>query len=690
VAQHTLDHGSRFSAYDAADRLVLARQLGTDARLASTTEQDHDAAGRVTERRTRDAQGHVIDRVRWQWQGADLRQVDDSAQTQTFERDSAGRITQTTVTLKTPEGKPLPPITMRTRHDPLTGEPSTHTLADERELRIERDATTGIARRLSLASSAQWWQAWKPRWSLRAAINGELQDHAVLQDITAHPFNGVTGWRHGNGVATAKQFDIAGRLTQLNVGATNNAISAQTLAYKTGPRVRGLSDDATKQSSAFDYNGLGRLKTGAENSKSTLQRTALNTTPGASTQPAVQQNIEYDRLGRIAADGSRRYTYDAHGQLSEVREQDRLIASYRYNHLGQRVSKTVHAHGKANTSYFLWHQQRLVAELSEERNDVRIDTQYLYLKDGNKAATPVAKLEAATAAGNTTGKARLLAVHADHRGQPMAMSDEQERVVWRNPAGVHANAWGYASTAADAGSTAQAAEMNLSLPGQYRDTETGLHDNWHRTYNPKTGRYLQPDPLGYPDGPDPYLYAGGDPVNKVDPMGLYQVDTHYYMTFFLAVIAGMDVQAAQTIALAAQGVDDNDDTRPLNLNNADQHRRRLLSYHFVLIDSQVDPATGLIRTGINTYGNPPTSTNVNNPLSFQLDNLLQASQHAPTRCARFQFLGEYLHAFQDTFSHRDRGNRPTRCRPDWVMASTRATRTTRTTMACGRSTPTGR
>jgi RHS repeat-associated protein len=200
--------------------------------------------------------------------------------------------------------------------------------------------------------------------------------------------------------------------------------------------------------------------------------------------------------------------------------------------------------------------------------------------------------------------------------------------------------------------------MNLSLPGQYRDAETGLHDNWHRTYDPKAGRYLQPDPLGYPDGPDPYLYAGGDPVNKVDPTGLYQVDTHYYMTFFLAVIAGMDVQAAQTIALAAQGVDDNDDTRPLNLNNINQHRRRLLTYHFVLIDSQVDPATGLIRTGINTYGNPPTSTNVNNPLSFQLDNLLQASQRAPTPCARFQFLGEYLHAFEDTFSHRDRNNRP--------------------------------
>ena len=32
------------------------------------------------------------------------------------------------------------------------------------------------------------------------------------------------------------------------------------------------------------------------------------------------------------------------------------------------------------------------------------------------------------------------------------------------------------------------ATLNIRLPGQYFDLETGLHDNWHRTYNPQTGR----------------------------------------------------------------------------------------------------------------------------------------------------------------------------------------------------------
>jgi RHS repeat-associated protein len=40
----------------------------------------------------------------------------------------------------------------------------------------------------------------------------------------------------------------------------------------------------------------------------------------------------------------------------------------------------------------------------------------------------------------------------------------------------------------------------LRLPGQYYDQETGLHYNYHRTYDPATGRYIQSDPIGLGGG----------------------------------------------------------------------------------------------------------------------------------------------------------------------------------------------
>jgi RHS repeat-associated protein len=61
--------------------------------------------------------------------------------------------------------------------------------------------------------------------------------------------------------------------------------------------------------------------------------------------------------------------------------------------------------------------------------------------------------------------------------------------------------------------------IDLRFPGQWFQTEAGLHQNWMRDYDPTTGRYMQADPLGLVDGASVYGYAAQSPLRWTDPTG---------------------------------------------------------------------------------------------------------------------------------------------------------------------------
>jgi RHS repeat-associated protein len=105
-------------------------------------------------------------------------------------------------------------------------------------------------------------------------------------------------------------------------------------------------------------------------------------------------------------------------------------------------------------------------------------------------------------------------VSVDHLNRPVKMTSSTKAsvwdAIWQPWGGVH--------------SVSGSATLDARFPGQWFQTETGLHYNWHRSYDPTLGRYTQPDPLGFVDGPSVYGYAGGSPHRFVDRDGRISLD----------------------------------------------------------------------------------------------------------------------------------------------------------------------
>jgi RHS repeat-associated protein len=186
-----------------------------------------------------------------------------------------------------------------------------------------------------------------------------------------------------------------------------------------------------------------------------------------------------------------------------------------YDALGRRLwTEWTTPDGEMRRRDFYWDGDRLAAEILPS-GKLRI-----YQYGSADALSPLQFTEYGSV-GAAPESGETYHLFYDASGQALSIENGGGVEVWRaervDPYGLHELRGRHQLDPSGRGTTL---EYNLRWPGHYLDPETGLHYNRYRYYDPRLGRYLQSDPIGYEGSPvNLYAYCA-NPLVQVDVLGL--------------------------------------------------------------------------------------------------------------------------------------------------------------------------
>ncbi|MEE1756382.1 RHS repeat-associated core domain-containing protein [Streptomyces sp. SP18CS02] len=520
-ARHEFTHDSelRLSLVTNPQGLTWSYRYDQGGRLVSETDFDgrtlaytHDALGRLASRTNglgqtigfaRDMAGRVV-----------LKDADGAVTRFTY--DASGRLASavgpdTSLTYLRDEAN-------RTVREICDGRELTH-VYDEAGRRIRRTTPSG-------AVSSWTYPAGR---SARLDASGH---HVVFEfDETGRE----TTRRIGEALTIDHAYDARGRLTEQVVrGADERTVQHRSYTYRPDGHLTAV-DDHLGGLRRLDLTREGRVTgvTAANWSERYAYDEAGNQTDAswpAAGGAAGHREYTGTRIGRA---GSVRYEHDAQGRvvlrqktrLSRKPDtwrygwdaEDRLVSvttpdgtrwRYVYDPLGRRTAKqrlSPDGTSVAEETTFTWDGDTL-CEQSARTPGSPETVALTWDHDGVKPVTQVER----RLLDESEVDSRFFAIVTDLIGTPRELVDERGDVAWHTRATV----WGTTTWNRDA-----TAYTPLRFPGQYFDPESQLHYNRHRHYDPESGRYVSPDPLGLAPAPNAVAYVD-NPTRWIDPLGL--------------------------------------------------------------------------------------------------------------------------------------------------------------------------
>ncbi|WP_394617030.1 DUF6531 domain-containing protein [Lentzea sp. JNUCC 0626] len=458
--------------YDYDPAGALAREVDFDGREQRFVS---DALGRVTE--VHNASGQSA-HVEWDAYGRPVSRFTDEGMT-TFQHDLAGRLIGATW----PGGELTRTYDAlgRTLTETVNGRTITHTY----------DVAGRRTGRITPSGAESTWQYGEGDEPVAVEIAGRTAE-------LGHDAQGRQT-RHAVGAVEVEQEWFAGRLRAQHVNS-----EARVFTYRQDGSLIRIAD-AARGEREYEVDGAGRVvavsgdieERYSYDATGMLTRSPLgeHSYDGMNVRQVGEIRYDHDADGRVVrrAEGSRvwRFRWDVLDQLVAVITPEGEHWQYLYDPFGRRIAKQrVSPDGTEvlDRVEFTWD----ASDLAEHRRgtDVTVwDGHHQIDRSGDQ----------------TWEQARLRVVVTDPAGTPSHLLDEDGSVSWRAAGSL----WGLG----DAGDTP------LRFPGQYYDSETGLHYNRYRYYDPASARYASKDPLGLGAAADPRSYVL-NPTGWVDPLGL--------------------------------------------------------------------------------------------------------------------------------------------------------------------------
>ncbi len=330
--------------------------------------------------------------------------------------------------------------------------------------------------------------------------------------------NNVGTVAYPNGVTSQFTYDALNRVTGLNSqvsgytyqrGATGNLTSVVELGGRT---VNWTYDGIYRmtqesiQNDQYDEGGLLTYGLDAVGNRTSASSgvTGLSPVAGSFNADDELSSESYDANGNVIASGGKTFSYDSENHLMSMGSTVALL----YDGDGNRVGKSVNG---VVTRYLVddlnpTGYPQVIEELSGAGAVTREYTYGLQRIDENQVISSTWTPSFYGYDGG--GSVRQLTSAAG------AITDTYEYDAFGNSFTV-------------SGSTPN----NYLYRGEQFDPDLGLYYLRARYYNPLTGRFMSRDPnkgkLNLPGTLHSYLYASGDPVNRIDPMGrgdLIEVD----------------------------------------------------------------------------------------------------------------------------------------------------------------------